>query len=353
MKKRVTIHDIAKLAGVSSATVSRVLSNSGYPVSDKVRCRIQELADELHYIPNQIGKQLKTDINRTIGVIIPSISNPFYAAATLGIEETARKNGYQVFLCNSRQDGRLEEAYLQTLFEKQVKGVILSSISGSRDPIERLIRLGLQLVAIDQPLDVTEAVQIGFDYRQGGRMAALHLIGQGHRAISYVTASLDRPSRRQIYEGFTEALHEAGLSLPEGYLQITEESVLRESAEGSFECENGRALARKLLALPARPTAIFACNDMTAFGVLQQCAAEGVSVPDDVSVMGFDDILFSSMVSPGLTTIKQPDYEMGRLACEVLLARLDESGLEEKQEEAGQKLLKPRLIERASVKRLD
>ncbi|WP_127579807.1 LacI family DNA-binding transcriptional regulator [Paenibacillus koleovorans] len=342
MNKRVTIHDIARIAGVSSATVSRVLSNSSYPVSEKLRERIQQLAEEHHYIPNMIGKQLKTDRNMTIGVIIPTISNPFYASVMLGVEEIARRRGYHVLLCNSLQDGKLEEDYLQTLFEKQVKGVILSSISGNSKLISRLMKLGLQLVVIEQQLDVPDVLQIEFDYSRGGYMAASHLIEQGHRRIGYVTAPLDRPSRRLILQGFQEALRAHGLSLEDGCYQVSEsESPIY---TGTFEFENGKRLTRKLLELQEHPTAIFACNDLTAFGVLHELAEHQVKVPDAISVMGFDNIEFSQMVTPPLTTIKQPDYEMGKMACSMLLDKLSDVTVD-----SLQVMLQPKLVVRESV----
>lgn len=342
MKKRITVHDIAKLAGVSSATVSRVLSNSNYPVSAKLSSRIRSIAEEQHYIPNMIGKQLKTDKNLTIGVIIPTISNPFYASVMLGIEEAARKNGYQVLLCNSLQDGKLEDEYLQTLFEKQVKGVVISSISGNRKLMTRLIELGMQVVLIDQRIDLPDVLQIEFDYRGGGYMAANYLLSQGHRRIGYVTAPLDRPSRQRIYQGFMDALHNFGVVPQEDCIRIAEEE--KELYDGLYEFENGRKLTRRLLALEERPTAIFACNDLTAFGVINELAASGIRAPDDISVMGFDNIEFSQMVTPALTTIKQPNYEMGKLACTILLEKLADPD----KEDLGI-MLQPKLIVRDSV----
>ncbi|MDF2815323.1 MAG: LacI family transcriptional regulator [Paenibacillus sp.] len=345
MTKRVTIHDIARMAEVSSATVSRVLSSSTYPVSEKLRNKIQQLAEEMNYIPNMIGKQLKTDRNMTLGVIIPSISNPFYASVMLGVEEIARKSGYHVLLCNSLQDGKLEEGYLQTLFEKQVKGVILSSISGNKKLMNHLISLGLHLVVIDQKIDLSNVLQIEFDYRQGGHMAADYLLQQGHRRIGYVTAPFDRPSRINIYQGFIEAIHESGTPFNEDYLQVS--SVEKGLYDGIFEFENGKALTRNLLQLPEPPTAIFACNDLTAFGVINELNAHGLRVPDDISVMGFDNIEFSQMITPSLTTIKQPDYEMGKLACNMLLEKLQDGSSQEVEV-----MLQPKLIVRNSVRQL-
>jgi len=343
MQKRVTIHDIAKEAGVSSATVSRVLSNSDYPVSAKLRSKIQNLAEQMQYIPNMIGKQLKTDNNMTIGVIIPTISNPFYAAVMLGVEEAARKSGYHVLLCNSLQDGSLEEGYLKTLFEKQVKGVILSSISGNRKLMTHLIKMGLNVIAIDQKLDMPDVLQIEFDYRRGGYMAAQYLLEKGHRKIGYVTAPLDRPSRQHIYHGFFEALHAAGVDKNDSYVQIADEE--KEVYDGIYEFENGKVLTRKLLQLDELPSAIFACNDLTAFGVINELAANGLRVPEDISVMGFDNIEFSRMVTPALTTIKQPNYEMGKLACSMLLDKLRKDNNHEMDV-----MLLPKLIVRDSVK---
>jgi LacI family transcriptional regulator len=346
MKKRITIHDIARLANVSSATVSRVLSNSDYPVSERLRSKIKAIAEEYHYIPNAIGKQLKTDRNMTIGVIIPSIGNPFYASVMLGVEVEARKKGYHVFLCNSGHDGRLEESYLQTLFEKQVKGVIISSISQNTTLISRLMELGLKLVVIDQTLDLPDVVQIDFDYRRGGYMAASYLIEQGHRDIGYVSSPLDRPSRRLIYEGFVQAMREHGLAFADGHLQLADE--VGAGYEGTAEFANGRRLIGRMLETSAQPpTAVFACNDLTAIGVMHELAGRGLRVPDDISVMGFDDIEFSSMVTPPLTTIKQPDYEMGKRACAVLMDQLEAP---EGQTPKPEVRLTPRLIVRESVR---
>lgn len=345
MKKRVTIHDIARLSGTSSATVSRVLSNSSYPVSSELRQKIKQIAEEYHYIPNMIGKQLKTHNNMTIGAIIPTISNPFYSSVMQGIEEVARKNNYHVFLCNSLQNPRIEDEYLKTLFENQVKGVILSSISNNRKQLRHLISLGLNVIAIDQQIDIPEVQQIEFDYRKGGYLAARHLIDQGHRRIAYVSAPLDRHSRQSIFEGYRDALSEEGIGLSDKFIQIAEE----ESAQydGIYEFSNGRMQTRKLLQLADRPTAIFACNDMTAFGVINELDAHGMKVPDDMSVVGFDNIEFSQMVTPPLTTVKQPDNDMGRLACSLLLEMM-------KGETSNHGvILEPKLIERKSVKSLE
>lgn len=316
-KKRITIHDIARLAGASSATVSRVLSNSSYPVSDELKNKIRKIAEEHRYIPNRIGKQLKTHNNLTIGAIIPTISNPFYASVVLGLEEIAQQNGYHVFLCNSKQSAELEQDYLKTLFENQVEGVVVSSISTNKKLLSHLLELGMKVVAIDQHIELKQVRQIEFDYRKGGYMAARHLIEHGHKKIAYITAPLDRPSRKSIYRGYRDALEEAGIGLEEGYVQIAE----KESShyDETVEFENGRQLARNLLKMSHPPTAVFACNDLTAIGAIHEFTKLGIRVPHDISVIGFDNIEFGQMIMPALTTINQPNYEMGKLAGSLLL----------------------------------
>lgn len=342
-KKRITVHDIARLAGASSATVSRVLSNSSYPVSSELKDKIRKIAEEHHYIPNRVGQQLKTLNNYTIGVIIPTISNPFYASVMLGIEEIAQQNGYQVFLCNSKQNPELEDGYLKTLFENQVEGVIVSSISANKKLLTHLMDLGLKVVAVDQHLNIKEVQQIEFNYRKGGYLATKHLIDHGHRDIAYITAPLDRPSRKSIYQGYLDALSEAGLETKDAMIQIADkESSLYDEI---YEFNNGKQLARKLLQLDALPTAVFACNDLTAIGAIQEFTTQGITVPEDISVVGFDNIEFGQMVMPALTTVNQPNYEMGRLACNLMLDMIKGETVPDIEI-----VLQPKLIERKSVK---
>ncbi|MNR01667.1 HTH-type transcriptional repressor CytR [compost metagenome] len=262
----------------------------------------------------------------------------------LGIEEVARKKGYHVLICNSLQDEKLEEAYLTNLFEKQINGLIISSISGSQKLLSSLIELGLLVIAIDQKIDLPEVQQIEFDFYRGGFMAANYLIEQGHRRIGYVSAPLNRPSRKRIYEGFLEALRQAGIDDRNEFVRIAKDE--REIYEGIYEFENGKTLVRDIMSKRITPTAIFACNDLTAFGVIHELQSRGLKIPDDISVVGFDNIDFAQMITPALTTIKQPNYEMGKLACTLLLDNLNGD-----QNDVGDVFLQPKLIMRDSVAR--
>lgn len=346
MKKPITVHEIAKLAGVSVATVSRTLSNSDYPVSEKLKDKVLKVARENDYIPNMLGKQLKTNKSMMIGVIIPTITNPFYPSVVLGIEELARENNYYVLLSNSMQDPNLEKIYLESIFERQIKGLIIASISNNTKLLRSLIQRGLKVVAIDQRTKLEGATQVVFDFRKGGDMATRYLIEKGHRKISYISAPLDRYSRKNIYLGYQDVLKEYDIKIDEKYIQISEEEqALKDS---SYEFNNGKRLTRNLIELDDLPTAIIAYNDMTALGCINELSSQGINVPKDVSVIGFDDIDFAQMSNPGLTTIKQPKYEMGKLASELLFEMLEEeiTGTSNKSKEI---VLEPELIERETV----
>lgn len=342
MKKPVTIHDIAVMANVSPATVSRVLSNSDYPVSQELQDKIRQIAEEVNYIPNMLGKQLKKNESTTIGVIIPSIVNPFYSFVIFGIEEIARQNDHTVIICNSLNDPKLEEEYIRTIMEKQIKGLIISSISEDRTLLRNCINMGLNVVAIDQVLEEENVSQIKFDYRKGGYIGTKHLLEQGHTHIVYLTSKLDRPSRKSIYQGYVDAMEEAGL-----------EPILEESNAGGlytsiYDFDIGKRLARKILKSQSHPTAIFACNDMMAFGVINELSSQEISVPQDISVMGFDGIDFGLMIHPPLTTVKQPDYEMGKMACKLLFDKIKGDDIP-----SYDVVLQPSLIKRHSVKQYE
>jgi len=342
VKKHVTIYEIAKKANTSTATVSRVLSNSDYPVSPELRTKIQKVAKELNYIPNMLGRQLKTNNSMTIGVIIPSITNPFYSSIVLGIEEVARKRGYHVLLCNSHRSPKLEESYLNELVQKQVKGLIISSISQNNKLLLQLGKNGLNFVALDQSVDGLTSSQIHFDYKKAGYLATSYLIAKGHRDIAFVSSPLSRPSRQKVYEGFQEALREHEIDMEENWVQIS--SSEEEHSNENFEFKNGKLLTSKLLEQDKLPTAIFACNDMTAFGVMKELTEKAIKIPDEISVIGFDNIEFGNIVTPSLTTINQPDHEMGRLACNLLLDQLNGEAAE-----SVDMILQPKIIERNSV----
>jgi len=343
-KKTVTIYDVAKYAKTSTATVSRVLSNSGYPVSEELRQRVLEAAKKLKYTPNLVGRQLKTKEITDIAVIIPNISNPFYPSIVLGVEDVAREKGYNVLLCDSFRNPKLESEYLRSMLQKQVKGVIISSISQNNKALLKLVESGLKIVAFDQ--DVTfPCNKITFDFEEGGFLAVKHLLELGHRKIAFVGAPLNRPSRKGLHAGYIRAIKEYDVPLNKEYILLNE--LEREIHNEIYEYKNGIELARRFMQLKDKPTAIFAINDLTAIGVMQGLKKYGVKVPQDVSIVGFDNIFISEMVEPPLTTIEQPKYEMGRLAANLLIESLNNE--ENKNLEIR---LKPSLVIRKSTSRI-
>lgn len=319
-KKSITIHDVAKTANTSATTVSRVLNNTGYPVREVLRQRVLSAAVELNYEPNQIAKSLKSHVTSDIGVIIPTISNPFYASVILGIEEEANKNNYNIFLCNTARDVTKEAKYLHSLRQKQVKGVIVSSMCQNKDVIEEYLNKGMEMILLDQAVDDMECSLINFDCRKGACMAVEYLIKCGHRKIAFVSTPLTRWTRKEIFEGYKKALKDAGLQF-DVKMVITVNSE-KEVEEEGFEFQAGKLSARMFVEKELDATAVLAVNDMTAFGFIQELTRLGKKVPRDVSVVGFDDISFASMFTPALTTIRYPSYEVGMLAAKLLFEKM-------------------------------
>jgi LacI family transcriptional regulator len=341
-KENATIYDVAELAGTSTATVSRVLNNSGYPVKEELRKRVLEAAKQLNYTPNLLGRQLKTNETRDIGIIIPNISNQFYPLLLLGVEDVAREKGYNVLLCNSLRNPMYEKKYINALFQKQVRGIIISSITKNQKYLKNFVQKGLKIVAFDQGIDL-DCSKISFDFYQGGYMAAQHFIDLGHERIAFISAPLLRDSRNRIYEGFMQCLRDNGIKPSRDYIIISEDE--QESHEQIYEFKNGKYLVRKLLQSGVKiPTAIFCINDMTAFGAIQELMRNKISVPRDVSVMGFDNIPASEMITPSLTTIDQSAYETGTLAGEMLINNLENPTAKDVEI-----VLKPRLLIREST----
>jgi LacI family transcriptional regulator len=344
-KKKATIYDIAREVGTSSATVSRVLSNSGYPVKYELRQNILDTAKRLNYSPNIIGRMLKGSSSKDIGVIIPTISNPFYPQILLGIELEARQEGYNILLCNSFRDPVTEKKYLETLYQKQVTGLIISSIDENYRYLKEMQKTGVNIVVFDQEIDDLEYSRVGFDYTRGGMIGVEYLMSMGHGDIAFLTSPLTKKSRRETLEGYRLAHMKNGIEISWDRIIVSETE--EESRTGTYEFENGKRLAKRFMELEKRPSAIFAINDMTALGVMQELIEKGINIPDEVSVMGFDNIEISSMVNPPLTTINQPSFETGRLACKMLIDKMKEKSVSDVAI-----TLEPSLVERRSVRRI-
>ena len=340
-KKRATIIEIARLANTSTATVSRVLSGSDYPVSEELRESVKRAAEEVGYVPNAFGQSLKNGKTTDIGVIIPNFTNPFYMQMISGIEKICRERGYNPIICSSNNCEEQELSNIALLRQKCVEGLIISSIHKSPLDIQSALNMHKYVVLFDQETPLSDCDYVSFDFENAGYMAVTYLLEKGHRNIAFLAAPLEkRGSRRALYNGCQRAIRD--WKEPATCSLIVESVAMDDHTR--WEYENGRQLANNFLALEERPTAVFVYNDITAIGVMSQLMKQGLSLPKDVSVVGFDNIIMSEFANPPLTTICQPAAETGALAAQTIIDKIE--GLRVSNCRIH---LTPQLIERDSV----
>ena len=311
MAKRIGITDVAREAEVSIATVSRVV-NGGYPVRPETRERVLAAVRKLGFRPNDIARSLLLKKTRTVGLIIPDIANPYYPAITRGVEDTASEHLYAVIFCNADRDEGKSEYYVNTLLGKQVDGIIIAG--GGTDygwASDTFAEVGAEVVFIGRHRPDWPSVQI--DNVAAARAATTHLTGLGHRDIAFLAGPLTLSSVHDRLAGYRLGLEDHGLAFDYRLLR-----------EGDFTEHTGYEAAIGLLADRPAPTAIFAANDRMAIGAMAAIADRGLRVPDDVSVVGFDDVGMASYVRPALTTVAVPTYELGTTAMRLMLRRLGE-----------------------------
>jgi LacI family transcriptional regulator len=333
-----TIEDVAGRAGVSISTVSRVV-NQSVPVDPATEARVREAIDELGYRPNLLARSFRRQVTQTIGLLVPDNSNPFFAEVARAIEDAGFASGYSVVLCNSDLSEVKQDTYVDVLLAKRVDGLILIS-TGFIPPesgIELMSRVsdaGVPCVVVDRDLGDLPFDQVLVDNHQGGYLAGQYLLQLGHRRIACVAGHRDlAPSAGRI-AGFLQALTAAELSGPDAAL-----------VSGNGHYEGGIAAAQELLAKGADFTAVFAFNDLMAIGVIAALQRAGRRVPDDVSVIGFDNILQTAAMFPAVTTIAQPTAELGRRSVELLLERI-----KNKEAPPQRLVLSTKLIERESCR---
>ena len=304
--------EIARLADVSLGTVSNVLS--GLPtVREPLRQRVLEAVQSLGYQPNQLARGLRRDKTNIIGMIISDISNPFFPAVVKGAEDTAFKNGYRLFLCNSDNDFAKEETYLRELQTYLPSGLIImtSNINGSPALADVYRKAGTAVVYVDRLPPLWTGDTVTSMNEQGAYDATRHLIDLGHRQLGMITGSSVRTNSDERVQGFRRALREARIPLSPEYIQ-----------EGYFEKQSGYTNATNLLQMLPRPTAIFAANDLMAFGALNAIRDMGLRCPEDVSVIGFDNLDLAEVVTPALTSVDQSGYQLGAVAAQLIVDRI-------------------------------
>lgn len=305
-----TIKHVAARAGVSFTTVSHVL-NSTRRVSDSARQRVEAAIAEMGYAPSAVARALKMSETLILGVIVPNITNPFFAELTRGIEDRCRQTDYSVFLCNTDDDPQRQARYLQRLLERRVDGLLLAAAAADAVPlVRRLEAAHVPTVVIDRTLPGLAADLVRVDHQAGAALGVEHLIGLGHRRIACLAGPSPFAVSRARVAGWRQAMNDAQLPIDERWLY-----------EGDFSAAAGHAMTSRLLA-EHDVTAIFAGNDLLAIGALRAAAERGVSVPAQLSVIGFDGIDVGGYVYPALTTVAHPIRTMGEMAASVLFERL-------------------------------
>jgi len=307
---RVSIKDIAEAAGVSHSTVSRALSDSSL-VKVETKARIQRLAQEMGYSPDAIARSLVTQRTHTVGVVVTTITDPFVAEVVQGIEDTAQAEDYSVILASSSSEPERELAAVEMLRAKRVDCVIVTSSRVGALYLEYLERIGVPVVLINnhnrQSGRYTFSVSV--DNQHGGHLATVHLVERGHRRIGYISGPADHSDDVERLAGYRQALGEAGIPVDPTLI-----------LSGNGRLDGGERALDTLVGLVEPPTAVFCYNDMTAIGLISAARRAGLSVPEDLAVVGFDDIPLAVHVYPPLTTIAQPQRDMGRQAMNMALA---------------------------------
>jgi LacI family transcriptional regulator/LacI family repressor for deo operon, udp, cdd, tsx, nupC, and nupG len=321
-KRKISIEDIARKAGVSHTTVSRALRDSTL-ISPKVREEIKQLAREMGYVPNSIARSLQTQRTNTIGVVVTSIADPFFSEVVEGIEQIARTSGLSVLLSTSHRDVDLEIAAIDNFHRRRVDGILVADSRISKHDTKQLGQIAVPTVFIhsqtEDPPEIFNSVSV--DDCLGAKLAVEHLVSLGHTAIGYLGVGDRSRSNQQRLEGYQKVLSEAGLPQKADWVAISDEYNVRTS-----DVVTGQQMLSKLVA--AGVTGIFCYNDMVAVGALLACQELGISVPQDLSIVGFDGIALGSYVTPPLTTVRQPMLEIGRSAMQMLLDLLQEKTVE-------------------------
>jgi LacI family transcriptional regulator len=312
MSRRVTMADVAREAGVSMMTVSRVINNKE-GISDSTRSRIQEVIDQLGYRPSNIARGLVTKQTGTLGLVVPDNANPFFSEVARGAEHVAYENGYNVFLCNTEEDKQRELTVLRSLEEKRVDGVMVcSSRLNDEELCSALTYYPAAVLVNRQPVIENNGV-VMVDDEAGARMMTQHLLQSGHRAIGFLAGPSSSYSRQLRFRGYCEAMHAVGLDYHPEWIHPCSPIV-----------EGGREAAFKLLTTHPELTALFCFNDLVAVGALQACSTLGRAVPDDIAIVGCDDIPLAALVNPALTTCHVPRYELGAQAMKLLLDHIQD-----------------------------
>ncbi len=338
------IKDVAKRANVSITTVSHIINQTRY-VSDELTDRVKKAMEELDYHPNSLARGLRSGKTKTIGLVIPDISNQFFAEISRKIEDNGFEYGYSVILCNTDDDSQKEKSYIDVLLAKKVEGIIFISSGAESNNLEKTMDFSIPIVVVDRDIKENNYDVVLVDNSIGGFEATRYLIELGHRRIGCIGGPSPITPSAQRVAGYKRALQEAGIPVDTDLIIF-----------GDFRYESGNKAMCALLSLPQPPTAVFASNDMMALGAIQAVNDKGMKIPDDISVIGFDNIPFSQTISPTLTTMAQPIHEMANLVVDLLIDKIklqrQRSRAEEQKPAYKRIVLETKLIKRNSCREI-
>lgn len=312
MEPTTSIHDVAERAGVSAATVSHVLNETRF-VSEQTRRRVLTAIEDLGYIPSAAARSLRSRRTRTLALVVSDIENPFFTEVVRAVERRAADAGYAVVLGNTDEELDRERTILHAFLEQRVDGVLLAPVSGETemDHLRLLAARGVPLVLLNRRLPDIPAPTVTADNATGSYQATNYAIARGHRRFGVIHGRLDTSTTQERLAGFQRALAEAGIAEGEHRLAL-----------GASKPEPAYRAAQQLLALRPRPTCLYAFNNLMAEGMLLAVKEAGIACPAEISLIGFDDFRAARAVTPPLTVVAQPTYEIGRTATEMLLSLL-------------------------------
>lgn len=327
----VSLRDVAQKAGVSVGTVSNVL-NRPEVVAPATLKRVQKVIDTLGFVPNGFARHLRSGHSRTLGLVVPDVANPFFTEVARGVEDAASKRDYAVFLCNSDESAEKEDRYLSVLVEQQVRGVLITPAGDRPDRIDGLRERGIAVALLDRESATSNQCSVSVDDVRGGEIGLQHLASLGHTNIVWVNG----------YESIPQCADRAlGVATAAKAFNVAVKTI----RASLMNTTTGEELTKEILSLPVMPTAIFCANDLLALGVMRALIAQGIKVPEQISVLGYDDIPFAASAAVPLSTVAQPAYQLGMAAAELILSECDDADLHAHQ----QIRFQPQLVARSST----
>ncbi len=305
-----TMHEVAKRAGVGSITVSRVINSSGY-VSLETRERVEKAIKELGYVPNTLARSLRSRRTDTVGLMVTDITNPFFTTLARGVEDAANEAGYTVIFCNTDESAAKEEKYLNVLLQKQVDGLLFVPSHSHAKALLQVQKHGTPVVVLDRRVPDVDVDTVRCDSVDGAYQLTRYLVSLGHSRIAVMSGAVGVSTADDRVVGYRMALEEAGLAIDDGFI-----------FRGDFTQDSGYLMTKQAIKLPLRPTALIAANNFITIGAMKALQEMDLAVPDDIALVGFDDLPPSMVTFPFFTVASQPAYEMGMRAMKLLLERL-------------------------------